>query len=103
MKKPNPKLPAKPALKKTSPARIAALKTLPYTAYLQTPEWKATRRRAIVRADGRCQVCNSKELLNAHHRTYERIGEEKNNDLVVLCGGPTGCHTLFHRHRKLKH
>ena len=28
-----------------------------YQQYLQTPEWQETRYRAIMRADGHCQIC----------------------------------------------
>lgn len=70
------------------------LTTMPYSAYLQTPEWQARRAEALERARHRCQVCNSGGLLDVHHRTYERRGEERPEDLTVLC---RRCHYLFHR------
>jgi hypothetical protein len=78
--------------------RLRDLKTMPYRDYLQSDEWKTTRRRALKRAQFRCQVCNKGESLNVHHRTYERRGEERNDDLLVLC---QPCHELFHRQGKL--
>lgn len=97
MRKLPPKLPAKNKAG-TSPARLAALRKLPYPVYLQSKEWQKTRLRAIARAEGRCQICNVERPLTVHHNTYERIGCEKNRDLIVLCWD---CHKLFHRHRKL--
>jgi replicative DNA helicase len=74
--------------------RITELKTMPYEEYLQTPEWMERRALMIERAGNRCQVCNSGEDLNVHHRTYERRGNEDPGDLTVLC---QQCHAWFHR------
>jgi 5-methylcytosine-specific restriction endonuclease McrA len=71
---------------------------MPYREYLRTPEWTARRIGKIVDADGRCQVCNSPKDLEVHHRTYERRGAEKWNDLTVLCAE---CHGLFSAHGKM--
>lgn len=70
-----------------------------YNEYIQSPEWAARRRAAIVRALGRCQVCYSKHRLNAHHRTYERFRNEAPEDLTVLCDD---CHRLFHARGRWK-
>lgn len=78
--------------------RVAQLRQMPYREYLQTEEWKERRRRAMKRAGFRCQVCNQSDTLNVHHRTYERRGDERNDDLLVLC---QPCHELFHRQGKL--
>lgn len=69
-----------------------------YGDYLQSAEWKAKANAAKERAGRRCQVCNASGLLDTHHRTYDRIGNEQNDDLIVLC---RGCHTLFHENGKL--
>ncbi len=74
--------------------RTTELKTMPYEEYLQTPEWMERRALMIERAGNRCQVCNSGEDLNVHHRTYERRGNEDPGDLTVLC---QQCHAWFHR------
>jgi hypothetical protein len=78
---------------------LLELRAMPYKEYLQTPHWKH-RREARVRAAGhRCQLCNSGSVsLNVHHRTYERLGEELDGDLIVLC---RACHSTFHEHRRL--
>ena len=64
-----------------------------YQKYLLSDEWSLKRARAIELAGGRCQLCNSEDPLNVHHRTYERIGDERPEDLTVLC---KTCHALHH-------
>lgn len=79
-------------------ARIAELRAMPYSAYLQSAHWNARRKTALKMASHRCQVCNSTEQLDVHHRTYIRRGEERADDLLVLC---RTCHDLFHKQGKL--
>jgi hypothetical protein len=56
-----------------------------YAAYLLTEEWRKKRKAAIHRAGGRCQECLVAGLLHVHHLTYERVGREWLDDLIVLC------------------
>jgi 5-methylcytosine-specific restriction endonuclease McrA len=79
-------------------AQIEALRTMPYKAYLLTSHWQEVRQAALKRAKFRCQVCNGSGLLDVHHRTYERRGDELPRDVIVLC---RGCHQTFHDQRKL--
>ena len=65
-----------------------------YAQYLQTAHWKQVRQRALQRADGACQLCNSTIRLDVHHRTYENLGHEYDWDVTVLC---RECHGLFHQ------
>src|SRR5580700_10729711 len=70
--------PAKP----TITPEILALRRLPYREYLLTTHWRQTRRRALSRADGRCQSCRKEAgRLEVHHRTYARLGCEADADL----------------------
>lgn len=64
-----------------------------YGEYLNSPHWHLVRAAAIVKADYRCQLCNSPDNLQVHHRTYERRGKEKLSDVTVLC---RDCHRKFH-------
>lgn len=64
-----------------------------YQNYLQSDHWKQTRKAALERSHHRCQICNSPERLQVHHRTYDRLGAELPEDLTVLCAN---CHHLFH-------
>jgi 5-methylcytosine-specific restriction endonuclease McrA len=63
-----------------------------YHEYLLSPQWQEKRSMAIYCAGNRCQVCNSPDNLEVHHRTYERLGCEAIADLTVLC---SDCHRMF--------
>jgi len=79
--------------------RLNELRTMPYREYLRTPEWQERRKRHLKSAGFRCQVCNAGDtVLDVHHRTYERRGNENYKDLLVLC---RGCHKIFHREGRL--
>ena len=73
-------------------------KGLSYREYIVSPEWR--RRSAIKKksVNHSCQVCNSSKDLQVHHRTYKNMGNERDNDLTVLC---KPCHTMFHTSREL--
>jgi 5-methylcytosine-specific restriction endonuclease McrA len=64
-----------------------------YLAHLNSEAWRLIRRLVIERDGRRCLVCNSPAELEAHHRTYERLGHERLDDLATLC---RDCHELFH-------
>jgi hypothetical protein len=71
-----------------------------YRNYLASDEWLEKRRAAHERAGHRCQVCNSDSGdFDVHHRTYERVGKELPEDLLVLC---RECHKLFHESGQLR-
>ena len=74
------------------------LKRMKYNEYLKTQHWQRRRISALKKANNSCQICNSNERLDVHHRTYERRGCERPTDLTVLC---RQCHTLFHTHKKI--
>lgn len=65
-----------------------------YAEYLASPQWKARRDAAMERAGHRRQVCGYDGWnLNVHHNSYDRIGCERPEDLVVLC---RLCHNRHH-------
>jgi hypothetical protein len=71
-----------------------------YKTYLQSDAWKSRADAAKRRAGYRCQLCNrsrTQVILNVHHRTYERLGNEQPDDLTVLC---EDCHATYESHRK---
>lgn len=74
-------------------SRLRYLQNAPYHEYLQTDEWNKQRSQAIMVAGGKCQLCNDGKTLHVHHRTYERRGCEKLEDLTVLCDK---CHAKYH-------
>jgi len=71
---------------------------LNYYDYIKSDKWKKRANDARRRANFHCQICNSSKNLHVHHRTYERLGNEKPTDLIVLCAE---CHKLFHDNKKI--
>lgn len=87
--------------KKHKPGRQTNAPVKDYKKYLLTPAWKKRADACKDRADYRCQVCNRGAgvvHLEAHHRTYERLGRELPGDLTALC---EDCHELFSKHGRL--
>jgi 5-methylcytosine-specific restriction endonuclease McrA len=73
-----------------------------YGRYLRSPAWRATARKALERASYKCQICGADRWLtrlDVHHNSYERLGREPPEDLIVLC---RHCHKLFHAAGKLR-
>lgn len=66
-----------------------------YYSYLKSPEWRGVSKEVKKRAQWRCQACNSGIDLNAHHRTYEFLGDERNHmgEMICLC---RRCHQAIH-------
>ena len=67
-----------------------------YAEYIESPGWAAKAQSAKQRAGQKCQLCGAKRKdvkLHAHHNTYQRLGREKNTDLLVLC---EPCHAKHH-------
>jgi 5-methylcytosine-specific restriction endonuclease McrA len=73
--------------------RASVYPLMKYSDYLTTHHWKEVARVTKDRAGHRCQLCNSERNLEAHHRTYERLGREDEGDVTVLCNT---CHSKFH-------
>lgn len=65
---------------------------MPYAEYLTTQHWRHMRALAIDRYGVACALCNSSGS-EVHHRTYERLGQERLDDLIVLC---RSCHKKHH-------
>ncbi len=75
---------------------VQTIRTVPpshYQAYLNTSGWRARRNRAIREALWKCQRCAGGRALQVHHKTYERLGAEWDQDLEVLC---ENCHRDEH-------
>lgn len=83
---------AAPAL----PSRLDELRAMPYREYLRTPEWRETRGAALVRSGHACSLdAAHTDRLEVHHRSYDRLGEERADDVIVLCHD---CHRIHHAH-----
>lgn len=66
---------------------------LPYASYIRSKAWKKKSDAAKMKAGEVCAKCGKAAALDTHHKTYVRLGREKNSDLVVLC---RRCHALEH-------
>ena len=68
--------------------------SLAYCAHICTPSsrWQVLRAQAMLRARGICEVCGDRVATQVHHVTYERLGNERPNDLLALC---SGCHVTI--------
>jgi len=96
----------KPSLKRLDdPSYVAFLDTrkrivenqrIDYDEYLMSAEWQVLRRRIMARDGFSCRICGKEEKLAVHHLTYDRLGREKDEDLITLCGGDDGCHRAIH-------
>lgn len=65
-----------------------------YAIYLRSREWAARRLERLKSARYACALnVSHRSQLEVHHRTYDRIGHELPEDLVVLCAR---CHRRFH-------
>lgn len=72
-----------------------------YHEYIKTEAWRERAEAAKQRVGHRCQICNrpaTRVTLDVHHRTYERLGTERPEDLTVLC---RGCHELYEKNRRI--
>lgn len=72
-----------------------------YHEYIKTEAWRERAEAAKQRVGHRCQICNrpaTRVTLDVHHRTYERLGNERPEDLTVLC---RGCHELYAKNRRI--
>ncbi len=70
---------------------MKALEHITYNEYLQTDHWRDVRAAAIWFAGDRCQLCGGHNRLEVHHNNYDCLGNERPEDLVVLC---QKCHEL---------
>ena len=64
-----------------------------YDEYLYKPHWREMRKQVLKRAAYRCEKCGKQARLHVHHKTYSRLGQELERDLLALC---TECHNGAH-------
>jgi 5-methylcytosine-specific restriction endonuclease McrA len=64
-----------------------------YQEYLDSEWWQRRRARTMQADEYSCRLCSSTESLNVHHRSYERLGCERDQDVITLC---RDCHAKFH-------
>lgn len=64
-----------------------------YNSYILSQQWAEKRKAVIARDNGVCRRCEDAAIDQVHHLTYERIGNEKLDDLIGLCAT---CHAIEH-------
>lgn len=70
-----------------------------YLSYINSEAWKAKRQDILRRDQWKCVRCQSKRLLQVHHKTYINFGHELDEDLETLC---EWCHRIEHDMRPLR-
>jgi 5-methylcytosine-specific restriction endonuclease McrA len=76
-----------------------------YVRYLASKTWAARRARYFRTHEKMCRACGARSgprrAIHLHHLTYERLGKERNADLLPLC---KTCHLAVHDfHRANRH
>jgi len=77
-----------------------------YASYIASHRWRTNtaRLRELAFAQGKCRLCADEAPLEAHHRDYANLGNERDGDLVALCGE---CHRevtcILRRRRYRRH
>ena len=86
---------------KLLPSKLRELGIKNYQEYLNGNHWQSVRARYYeskqvtkVKDKVVCVRCLQSRPLSLHHRTYERLGNERLRDLILLC---QECHTLTHK------
>jgi len=68
--------------------------TMEHKRYIKSDKWDFKRKKILKKANYTCQSCGKKHTkLEVHHKTYQRLGNEKDEDLIVLC---STCHKKEH-------
>lgn len=63
-----------------------------YEDYLLSEIWES-KKNFMIKLKKCCKNCKSTDNLNVHHKTYLNVGNEKEDDLEVLC---ITCHKRIH-------
>jgi hypothetical protein len=56
-----------------------------YYEYIKSAAWKRKRQAAIKHHGICCKVCGTSQNIGVHHLTYKNLGNEKMEDLTILC------------------
>lgn len=64
-----------------------------YNSYIRSDKWKQ-KRNEFIKKYKVCACCGSNENLNVHHLSYDNLGNESDEDLLLLC---SRCHKYVHK------
>lgn len=56
-----------------------------YQDYLASEGWRVRKANYFSKHPRVCRICKGKDRIHLHHQTYERVGCERDGDLVALC------------------
>lgn len=68
-----------------------------YYVYIKSPEWFKRTESVRARNRGICECCNMRQGSCVHHRSYENLGKEKEEELLHVC---EICHNMIHKKKK---
>lgn len=64
-----------------------------YDKYINSDEWTNLKDNYFLTHEKICSACGSLSSIDLHHMTYDRLGNEKDIDLIPLCDI---CHDQYH-------
>lgn len=67
------------------PRKLSVLPASAYEVYMRSEEWALKRAQVFSSRKARCQACLGRDNLQVHHITYARLGDERMDDLTILC------------------
>jgi len=70
-----------------------------YSKYITSQEWKDKAEQFLKIYKNQCFHCGWKKHLTVHHLSYENLGRETKDDVIVLC---YRCHERQHFHRRTR-
>ena len=73
------------------------LPKLKYHQYIKSKLWRDRRFKYFKDNKKECQACTSSLRIALHHISYQRLGNELDDDLIPLCWE---CHGEYHRKYK---
>ncbi len=64
-----------------------------YRSYIKSKRWHRKREEKLKSVGWKCENCGERHDLHVHHLSYRHLGDEKLDELQVLC---EGCHCNEH-------
>lgn len=63
--------------------------------YFKSEKWKIIRQNALKKSKYKCEICGNIANLEVYHKNYHNVGNEKDDDLIVLCN--KCCHSYLRK------
>ena len=64
-----------------------------YAEYLKSEHWQRFRARIMLLSGYLCEICYAARCTEVHHVCYDRVGNERDDDVVAAC---RTCHKKVH-------